>query len=137
MTRKVRGLWYCIFLSSCSDCLSVAKLPQAPQTNRFADALMDAASHYSGTLDLPTVIEAKSTPSRGIVGDLEDVAEEQFSDDEEEADQPSKLTLLDTKDTMSTFYKPVGEWAGLASQPIENTRVIKTLHGKCTLLIIL
>jgi len=44
-------------------------------------------------------------------------------------DQPTKLSTLDVKDTMSLFYKPVGEWASLASGPIEDARIIKTLHG--------
>ncbi len=109
--------------------LLVVKQPQTHLTNRFVEALTDAARHYLEKSKLPSVIESKLDRANVRVEDLEDVPEEHFSDSDEESDQATKLTSLDTKDTMSVFYKPVGEWASLASQPIENARVIKTLHG--------
>jgi len=107
----------------------VVRQPQAHLTNRFVEALTDAARHYLEKPKLPSVIESKLDRANVRVEDLEDVPEEHFSDSDEESDQATKLTSLDTKDTMSVFYKPVGEWASLASQPIENARVIKTLHA--------
>lgn len=136
--EKETGAWLCYFhpnmlLSDVVlDLTSSSKLPLVHLTNRFVDALMDAARQYSEETQesrLPTVIEPNVGSTDGIVGEIEDVGDELFSDSDEGSDRPAKATSLDSTDTMSYFYKPVGDWAALASQPIENTRVVKTLHG--------
>ena len=122
-----------------------ARTEEAPSVprNKFMFALTSAAEAYASRFRnrLSTVL-TPSTPLQLLPPDLADSSTPEFIDDDSDSEsgfssedeQDRELFMNRAKISMEEaeklFYNPLGPWASVSNEPIENPVVIAKLHCK-------